>query len=86
MPCVDAALLLLLLLLLQNDPKYRAGTMLRKPQARLRHFVGACASKRFDDAGGGGQRQKACSTCLRVVMGLPAAAAHVERKAEMGMQ
>ncbi|KAF6257604.1 hypothetical protein COO60DRAFT_1622218 [Scenedesmus sp. NREL 46B-D3] len=43
------------ILLDKNDPKFRAGLLLRKPQARLRHFVAACASKRFDDAGGNPQ-------------------------------
>lgn len=39
-------------LLLQDDPKFRQGLALRKPQARLKHFVDACASKRYDEAGG----------------------------------
>lgn len=37
---------------LQDDPKYRAGLAIRKPAARLRHFLNACAHKRWDDAGG----------------------------------
>lgn len=51
--CNGGAFIVKPLLQLQSDPKYRAGLQLRKPQARLRHFVGCCASKRYDDAGGG---------------------------------
>eukprot|EP00878_Enallax_costatus_P009702 GHUV01010134.1.p1 GENE.GHUV01010134.1~~GHUV01010134.1.p1 ORF type:complete len:204 (+),score=40.35 GHUV01010134.1:369-980(+) len=35
-----------------DDSKYRAGLSLKKPQARLKHFVDICSGKRFDDAGG----------------------------------
>lgn len=39
----------------KDDPKYRAGLAIRKPAARLRHFLTACAHKRWDDAGGNPQ-------------------------------
>eukprot|EP00879_Flechtneria_rotunda_P006150 GHRR01006467.1.p1 GENE.GHRR01006467.1~~GHRR01006467.1.p1 ORF type:complete len:1335 (+),score=429.51 GHRR01006467.1:359-4363(+) len=78
------------LLIEKDDPKYRAGLMLRKPQARLRHFVAACASKRFDDAGGNPQPSYKLEA-MKILMEFPkpkdpeaaGAMADVERKQEL---
>ncbi|WIA28234.1 hypothetical protein OEZ86_010790 [Tetradesmus obliquus] len=78
------------ILLDKADPKYRAGLMLRKPQARLRHFVGACASKRFDDAGGNPQPAYKLEG-MKIIMEFPkpknpdeaGAMPEVERKQEL---
>ncbi|KAF8072459.1 NRPB1 [Scenedesmus sp. PABB004] len=78
------------LLLDKADPKYRAGLLLRKPQARLRHFVGACASKRYDDAGGNPQPAYKLEG-VKILMEFPkpkdeeaaSAMAEVDRKQEL---
>ena len=40
---------------MQEDPKFLKGKSLRSAEARLRHFLGLCGSKRIDEATGGAQ-------------------------------